>query len=189
MKLKKRQISDVIWIVLAFLLLFTPLGFYARVKVMRLFSFSPEIEKKESYTKLQNYNWNIISIDGRQENLSKSSDSIIVLNFWATWCPPCVAEMPSFIKLHKDYKDKVKFVFLASDEKEKVSAYLEKNAYNIPVFFDPNRAVRPRILDASSLPTTYVIDKSGNILIKEIGFADWNSEKVRTLLDSLLVAP
>lgn len=185
MKLKKGQLSDVIWIVILLLFLFTPIGFHARVQVMRLFSFSPSIENKESYDKLSSYNWQLIDINGQQSNLINSSNQVIIINYWATWCPPCIAEMPSLVALHKDYGDKVKFVFLANDDRDKVESYLVKNNYALPVYFKNTKA--PKELDSSSLPTTYIINKKGEIVLKEIGAADWNTKKLRTLLDNLLL--
>lgn len=184
MKLKKGQLSDVIWIVGILLFLFTPLGFHARVQLMRLSSFSPKIEKQESYRKLTDFNWSFTGLDGERSNLKEAENSVILINYWATWCPPCVAEIPSLVELHKDYGDKVNFIFLANDDKQKVSAYLDKYNYDIPVLFENTDA--PKEINSSSLPTTHIIDKKGNIILEEVGVADWNSQKVRTLLDTLL---
>ncbi|WP_394975817.1 TlpA family protein disulfide reductase [uncultured Croceitalea sp.] len=185
MNFKKGQVSDIIWIVLILLFLFTPIGFHARVQLMRLFSFAPNIENQESYEKLSNLNWELTSLDGEEYNLITSENNVIVINYWATWCPPCVAEMPSLMALHDDYGSKVKFIFLAKDDKEKVKSYLAKNNYEIPVLFEKTKS--PKGLESSSLPTTYILDKRGNIILKEIGAADWNSKKVRELLDNLLL--
>ena len=184
MKLKKGQLSDIIWIVILLFFLFTPIGFHARVQVMRLLSFSPSIEKKESYIKLSNYNWYLTDSNGKQSNFIEHTDKVIFLNYWATWCPPCIAEMPSLVELNKDYGDKVEFVFLANDDKDKVKSYLEKKDYHIPVYFKQTKT--PEELKSSSLPTTFIINKKGDIVIKEVGVADWNSKKVRDLLDNLL---
>ncbi|WP_350291243.1 TlpA disulfide reductase family protein [uncultured Croceitalea sp.] len=185
MKLKKGKLSDAVWVLVILLLLFTPLGFHARVQLMRLFSFSPKVEKQESYQKITNYNWELININGEKVNLTSKKDNVLVINYWATWCPPCVAEMPSLVALYNDYGNKVKFVFLASDDKAKVETYLEKNRYKFPVFFELEKS--PKILQAASLPTTYIIDKSGNVILKEIGAANWNSKPIRALLDSLVI--
>jgi thiol-disulfide isomerase/thioredoxin len=184
MKLKKGQLSDIIWIVLILLFLFTPIGFHARVQLMRLFSFSPKIEKQESYEIVSSYNWELTSHTGEKYNLLSSKNKVIVINYWATWCPPCVAEMPSLVSLYKDYGNRVEFIFLAQDEMEKVKTYLTKKDYEIPVFFENTKS--PKELESSSLPTTYILDKNGNIVLTEVGAADWNSQKVRELLNSLV---
>ena len=93
--------------------------------------------------------------------------------------------MPSLVDLYKDYKDKVQFVFLAHDDKNKVIDYLKKNKFNLPVYFEKTKA--PTALNSLSLPTTYLIDKHSNIVIKEVGAADWDSKKLRNLLDTLLI--
>ena len=184
MKLKKGQLSDIVWIVLILLFLFTPVGFHARVQIMRLFSFSPKIEKQQSYEKVLNYNWGFTDLDGKKHNLLASKNKVTLINYWATWCPPCVAEMPSLVSLYSDYEDRVEFIFLANDKKDKVKSYLLKNKYEIPVLF--KRTQSPKEFDSSSLPTTYILDKRGNIVVKEVGAANWNSDEVRKLLDTLL---
>ncbi len=186
MTLKKGQLSDAIWILLILLFLFTPLGFYAKVQLMRLFSFAPSIEKQETSQKLTDYNWQLVDVEGNQRNFNINRGEVIIINHWATWCPPCIAEMPSLVALHEDYGEKVKFIFLANDDSAKVRSYLNKKDYAIPVFFENTQT--PTTLKASSLPTTYILDKKGNIVLKEIGAADWNAKAVKDLLDTLLVA-
>jgi len=185
MKLKKGQFFDILWIVLILLLLFTPLGFHARVQLTRLISFSPKIEKEQAFNSVSDYNWKLNDLNNTSHNFNASKGRVVLVNFWATWCPPCIAEMPSLAALHKDYGDKVDFLFVAHDKKDKVTAYLKKNNFNFPVYFEKSKA--PEILKSSSLPTTYILDSKGNIVVNEVGAADWNSENLRTLLDSLLV--
>ncbi|GMN11703.1 hypothetical protein MTsPCn9_28860 [Croceitalea sp. MTPC9] len=164
MKLKKGQLSDIIWIVAILLFLFTPIGFHARVQIARLFSFSPKIENQDEYQKVTHFNWNLVDLNGERLEISLENDDVLVINFWATWCPPCIAEMPSLVSLHSDYGNRVKFIFLARDEKDEVNKYLAKREYEIPVFFEIGQS--PDAITTSSLPTTYIIDKKENIVLK-----------------------
>ena len=102
----------------------------------------------------------------------------------ATWCPPCVAEMPSFLKLYEDYGDKVDFFFVANDKKDKVTAFLQKKGYEFPVYFEKSRG--PELLSSNSIPATFILNKSGEIVVDERGVADWNSDSTRALLDTLI---
>jgi len=184
MKLEKKKISNLILIVGAMVLLFTPVGFHLKVMVNRLLSFSPTELKLEDQKLISNYRWQLISNEGETLNFEAEKGKVIVLNVWATWCPPCVAEMPSFQKLYDDYGDKVTFLFVAHDEKEKVNAFLTKKGYTLPVYYE--KSTTPVAFESRSIPITFVISKTGQIIVSETGAADWNSDAFRVSLDSLL---
>ena len=155
-----------------------------QVFVQRLISFSPSEKAEENRETLENYNWNLIQLNGEDFNFSQSKGKVTLVNFWATWCPPCVAEMPSFQKLYDDYGDKVDFYFVTSEKSEKVEKFMKKNEYTLPIFLQKYEA--PEHLQSQALPTTYLISKLGEIVIDETGAADWNSKKMRALLDKQL---
>lgn len=155
-----------------------------QVFVQRLISFSPSEKAETEREILQDYNWNLTQLNEEDANFSQSEGKIIIVNFWATWCPPCVAEMPSFQKLYDTYGSQVDFYFVTSEKPEKVEKFMQKNKYTLPIFFQTAEA--PKQLESSVLPTTYLISKSGEIIIDEEGAADWNSDKMRALLDKLL---
>mgnify|MGYP001109297991 CR=1 FL=1 len=186
MKITKEQISNGIWILAIGLILFTPLGFYPRVWVNKIVAtvLSPSTIDKDEQTTLKDYNWNLVDLDGKQTNLQSKKGEVVVINVWATWCPPCVAELPGFLELYEDYGDKVTFAFVANDEKQKVEAFLKKKEYNLPVYFQASTT--PRELESSSIPVTYILDKQGNIVVDKTGAANWNSDKTRSLLDKLI---
>lgn len=185
MKLSKEQIGNGIWILAVILILFTPVGFHLRVFVGKLFSTSASIVKVEERKTLKNYDWNLIDLDGQRFNFESNRGKVMVVNLWATWCPPCVAELPSLAALHKDYKDKIVFAFVANDKKAKVTSFLEKKGYQLPVYFEASTS--PELLVSESIPATYIISKSGQLVVAEKGVADWNSESTRKLLDKLLL--
>ena len=186
MKITKEQISNLIWIVAIILIVFTPVGFYPRVWVNKIVAtvISPSTVDKDEQTTLKNYNWNLVDLEGKQTNLQSKKGEVVLINVWATWCPPCVAELPGFIELYSDYKDKVTFAFVANDEKEKVRAFLKKKGYELPVYFQASGM--PQELESRSIPVTYILDKKGNIVVDKTGAANWNSDKTRSLLDELI---
>lgn len=155
-----------------------------QVFVQRLISFSPSEKAEENRETLEDYNWNLRQLDSEEVNFSQSKGKVSVINFWATWCPPCVAEMPSFQKLYDTYGEDVDFYFVTSEEPEKVNRFMEKNGYTLPIYIQSYKS--PKALQSNALPTTYLISKSGEIVIEETGAADWNSKKMRSLLDRLL---
>lgn len=92
----------------------------------------------------------------------------VVLNFWASWCPPCKQEMPGFEAMYKKYSDKVEFVMVnmtdgARETKKKASSFIKKQGYTFPVYYDTEQEAAYNY-QAESLPTTYFINRDGEIV-------------------------
>jgi len=169
--------------------MFTPAGMPLRAWLIKGVSYiTSRVEnleiKPDKRLNVGDYNWQLVTTDGQSVNMRDFKGRVILINNWATWCPPCVAEMPSLEKLHEKYKDKIVFLFIAQDKPEKVKLFLEKNHLQIPVYFMQSNM--PRLLESSSIPTTFIIDKKGDIVVKKNGAADWNSSQVYHILDKLL---
>lgn len=186
MKLTKEQISNGIWILAIVLILFTPVGFHVRVWVNKLVAtvISADAVDEEDQVAVANYDWNLVDMSGNRINLKSLKGQVVIINVWATWCPPCVAELPRFVELYADYREKVTFAFVANDEREKVEAFLDKKGYQLPVYFQASTA--PVEMQSSSIPVTFILSKQGKIVVDKTGAANWNSEYVRDLLDQLL---
>jgi len=102
---------------------------------------------------------------------------VVFINFWATWCPPCRAEMPSLDKLYKDLQsdDHLVFLFVNEDEDtQKAIKYIENNNFSIPLY---NRLSVSAEIFSGTLPTTIVLNKEGKIVLKHEGMADYDNEK------------
>ena len=182
--MKKGQIVNILLLLFLGLLLFTPIGFHTKVFINRLISFNPDVLAAEDQSELSSYNWKLQSGTGSRLNFSETKGEVVLINFWATWCPPCVAEMPDLSDLYDDYKEDVVFLFVAHDQKEKVDIFLEKHQYDLPVYYELREA--PMELQTNSLPTTYIISTTGKIVVSEKGAASWNSDQTRKLLDELI---
>ncbi len=128
--------------------------------------------------------WSLATLDGRHVTLGNYRGRVLFINLWATWCPPCRAEMPGIEKLYKDYGDKVVFLMIAGDTPEKVKQYLHDNGYTFPALIQESKAPPP--LQTKSIPTTFIVDKKGNIVLEHKGASKWNAKKIRNLLDKLL---
>ena len=117
-------------------------------------------------------------------NLESLEGEVIFINHWATWCPPCRAEMPSMKALYEDYKDKVEFIFITNESKKLVGNYYKAKGFNFPTY-NPGSRIPPEI-NSNSLPATFILDKNQQVVLQEFGAADWNSNTVRSLLNDLI---
>lgn len=183
-KSKKSTIQNIVFIVLIALLLFSPLGTFVKVHLNRLMAFSPKTIAIKDQKTLSSFEWQLKDVDGKTVSLSTYKGKIIFINFWATWCPPCIAEMPSIQKLYVDYQDKMVFLFVTTDSFDKANAFMVKENLTLPVY---QSVTNPPIeMESSTIPATYLIDQQGNIIVAKIGAANWNSDSFRVKLEELL---
>lgn len=122
--------------------------------------------------------------EGNIVPLSQFKGKVIFMNFWATWCPPCVAEMPAINKLHEEMGDEVAFVMLSMDQNfDKAVSFKERKDYGLPVYELAGQL--PAMYRSSALPTTYVIDADGKLALTHKGMADYNTDEFKNFLNSL----
>jgi len=186
MKKRKFKISDIIFVVFIALLLIpqTRTPIQVALNKLKVAVWSPSVSAMEDQEQVQPFQYAVEDLSGKSKNIAVGQGKVTFLSYWATWCPPCIAELPGIQELYTDYGDKLNFVLLTQEETKKVQRFMTKKGYDLPVYIPQMQA--PEILKSNSLPTNYIIDAQGNITIKETGAADWNSVKVRKLLDELL---
>ncbi len=184
MEFLKKNWSNILFIIIIILLLVPQTRKPIQVAMNRMISFSPSKISVDDRETLENYNWNLVNLQDEPVNFKTSIGEVAVINLWATWCPPCIAEMPSFQKLYDQYGDRVDFYFVSSEEEEKLEKFLAKKNYNLPVFQPLSMA--PIKLQSTSLPTTFVISRHGKIAVHKEGAANWNDEGFKELLEQLL---
>lgn len=184
MKFFKSHWSNLLFLLIIALLIIPQTRKPMQIQMNRLFSFSPSEISENERVELEDYNWKLRDLDGNITNLKQAKGEIIIINFWATWCPPCIAEMPSLQDIFDRYGKKVNFFFVSSESTDRLKSFLSKKGYHLPVFQSVSEA--PELLQSNSLPTTYVLSKTGEIVVKKTGAADWNSEAFHKLLKELL---
>lgn len=124
--------------------------------------------------------WLLQDMKGNTLAFSSFEGKPVFLNFWATWCPPCKAEMPSILELKQEMGDKVELVLVSYEDPEKVRVFLADNAWDLPVYFPLTEI--PSQLKASALPSTFIIDSKFRIVHRSKGMSDWASQEVKSLL-------
>lgn len=131
---------------------------------------SDQIRIKPSIAKTKAIDFKLKDLDGNEVSLSSLKGKKVFLNFWATWCPPCKAEMPEIEKLYQETKDS-DLVILAVDIGENlntVKPFINENKYNFKVLLDYDQSVASQY-NIASIPTSYFIDADGNIVSTHIG--------------------
>ncbi|WP_458626161.1 TlpA family protein disulfide reductase [Winogradskyella sp. PC D3.3] len=185
-KMTKNRIYNVIAILLISLFVIPQTRQPIQVFFHKGFSYinkSSFIDKDQRKT-INNLNWNLVSDSGKKFDFNATKGKVVLINFWATWCPPCIAEMPSLQELYKDYGDKVIFLFVTNDDFDTVETFKTKRDFTFEVFTPLSEV--PENLRAHSIPRTFILNKTSEIVIDESGAVNWNSPTVRKQLDELL---
>lgn len=144
---------------------------------------TPKTELAENDIVDARYNVPLITVDEELFDFSTLKGKTIFMNFWATWCPPCIAEMPNIQKLYNDIgdNDDIAFVMVSLDEDMDVArAFLKRKKLDMPVYF--LTGPKPGIYDSSVVPTTYVISPEGKIVSKRQGMANYNTTKFKNFM-------
>ena len=125
----------------------------------------------------------------RSRSLADYKGQVVLLNVWATWCPPCREEMPSIEKLQHEFGPQgLKIVAVSVDEPgaaDKVREFAKELGLTFEILHDPSRAIDAQY-QITGWPETFVIGREGTIRRKVIGAADWNSDANRALIRGLL---
>lgn len=153
---------------------------------VKAFVVDPSIKDDGKLIPENDFNWSLQEIDGSKINLSQSKSKVIFINLWATWCPPCVGEMPEIQALYDRFKDNknIDFYLITNDKISKIKSFIEKRGYTFPVYHSLSDT--PISFRTRSIPTTFVISKSGKIVIQKTGAANWGGNKMIKIVDELI---
>ncbi len=132
-----------------------------------------------------NYDWTVQSLDGQELKMAELKGNVIVLNYWATWCPPCRAEMPSLQRLYDTMKaDGIEFVFVSEEDPDAVRKFIQEKGYTFPVYTMASE--RPEDFKGRGIPDTFILSKDGKIAFRHIGSAKWDDQTSIDFIKSLL---
>jgi len=185
--LTKKNIFNSLFIVLVLGILFIPSAKAFVIQgLMEIGLFNPNVEKKALPVTADLSHIQFKDAKGKIINLEALRGKVIFLNFWATWCPPCLAEMPSVNRLYEQFKNDSDVVFLmidADSDFAKAQAYMDRKKYKLPVYTFASQL--PKELFKGSLPTTIVFDKKGRISFNEEGAANYSNSKFIAFIKQL----
>ncbi|WP_085815043.1 TlpA disulfide reductase family protein [Geoanaerobacter pelophilus] len=127
-------------------------------------------------------------LSGKQVQLSSLKGKVVLVNFWATWCPPCREEIPSMVKLNQVMQGKnFQMLAISVDEggQQAVQEFFRQNGVSLPALFDTDGSVSRRY-GTTGVPETFIVDGKGMIRKKVIGGVDWSAPEVLQYLEGLM---
>lgn len=135
-------------------------------------SSAPLAYTAASTAKVQAPKFTLTDIEGRRLSLSDYRGKVVILDFWAPWCPPCKREIPDFIALQKQYESRgLQIIGIGLDQQENVASFARENGINYPVLIGDDD-ISKLYGGISGIPTTFIIDKEGNVSSRFEGFND-----------------
>ena len=186
--LKKRGLSILFYALLIIFIVSPSAKSWLLEQLISIGLFNASIGKTESLNKISaNIDFTYLDGEGNKLTIASLKGKIVIINFWASWCPPCRAEMPSLEGLYKKLRGDDRFVFLFINEDEnktKSAVYLDKNNFIIPVYSRSGEI--SSAVFSGTLPTTIVLDKSLKVVFKYEGMAGYNTDKFIQQLKELL---
>ena len=181
----KKNLKNILFVIAIALLIIPQTRKPIQVFLQKIIAYvKPVTINNEKNTRITDYNWKLTDETNTVFNFEDTKGKVVLVNFWATWCPPCIAEMPSLQALYNDYNEKIVLLFVTTDFYSEINPFMQKNKYTFKVHRPASDY--PAYFNISTIPRTFLIDKNGTIIIDESGAANWNSDKIRTTIDNLL---
>jgi thiol-disulfide isomerase/thioredoxin len=186
-ELKEWGIFAAVLLTLYFTGLHTEVAAFAQRMVLATGVANPKIERVVDGAEQIQYNFSLTDINGKEVAFSSLQNKVIFVNLWATWCAPCIAEMPGISSLYERYRTNEEIAIIminVESEKDKVRKFIDKKGYEFPVYFT-NQSGLPKSFQSNSIPTTLVIDKTGMITYKKAGMANYDADSFKDYLYKL----
>lgn len=163
------------------------LGLVALALVLALEAPHPHVDAPEPSEEVPNFTF---TLNGRTQELRDLRGQVVLLNFWATWCPPCVAEMPSLERLHQRMNGRGLLVLGISVDADPAvyQNFLRQYEITFPNYRDPERAIST-LYGTFMYPESYIIDRQGRLVRKFIGPLEWDDPQVLDFLNRVLESP
>jgi peroxiredoxin len=165
------------------------------IQLCLLFVFAPAFADSDPWKALEierlaeapASNFTLSALEGGYVKLSDFKGRVVLINFWATWCLPCKAEMPSMERTYAKYKDQGLTILAVNmrEEGEKVKEFVKDKKFSFPILLDTKGRVSYQY-QVKSIPVTYIVNKEGKAVGKVSGVREWEGEHVDALVVELL---
>lgn len=133
-----------------------------------------DADADEEETKKADLNWMLLDANGQRIHLEDYRGKTLFINLWATWCAPCVAEMPDIHELYQKTNDQVVFFMISVDaDKEKMRSFIKRKDYQFPIY--TQASARPESFATKSIPTTFVVSPEGKIVFMRKGMSSYDN--------------
>ena len=161
----------------------TPVFGFIQGLILKTGIIQPSLE--DDNTVNADYDFILIDEEGHKVPFAEFKDKVVFVNFWATWCPPCVAEMPDIQGLYEEVgSGNIAFVLISSDDSfQKAKDFVKRKEFNFPIY--QLASPLPKVYDYSAIPTTYVISSEGKIVVSKSGMAKYNTNRFKKFLTEL----
>ena len=170
-------------------------GYYKDLSVMYLNEVidAPELKKpssREMKVTTIDFESNMLQFSDLEDNIFSIQNfkgKNLFINYWATWCNPCLAEMPYMAELYERYKDEedIIFLYLSREKLETIKDYIpkDKSLQQLPIY---KIVTDDEFFATSGIPTTFIVNSDGEVIVKDLGTAFWNDESVFKFIDNLI---
>lgn len=153
-------------------------NFLITLMVFIIISFFIFTGCKSSYS-----DFTLMDLDGNEISLSDFNRKVLILNFWATWCPPCREEIPDFVEVYNEYESKdVQFIGVSNEDISTLKSFVEDYDVSYPILIDDANIMGK--WGISAIPTTFVFDKNGQIIFKNVGMM--TGEQLKNIIEDEL---
>ena len=190
-----RLVANIVSIGLIVLLLLPTGRAWLQQGLMKIGFFKPDLQQRDASSKpaeekpsaTSRYaTVSFLNDEGKSVRISDLEGKVVFVNFWATWCPPCKAEMPSIQVLKDKFKDNDQVVFLLVEiegAKEKAHDFMQQGQMDLPLYYPESQI--PEEWLGGAIPTTVILDKTGKMATRHEGMADYSSSEVIEFINSL----
>lgn len=192
-KNKKKVRSIIEWgILIAIVLVLYLTGWHTQIigtlqrGILATGLITPDIPQDTSDFETANLDFYFTNQNGTLQSLSDFKGDLIFMNIWATWCPPCIAEMPSINSLYSHFEndDNISFILVSMDDDfEKAKEFMASRGYDLPIYH--YRSKERDTYQSSAIPTTYIISPESKIVLQKEGYAKYDTEEFRSFLGKL----
>lgn len=180
------KITDLLFILLVIAMLIPASRREIRLVAARLTASSPKAihEEKQEVVSEQTYNWTLYDLEGNKVPFRQFRGQAIFLNFWASWCAPCIAEKPEIQALYDQFGSEAAFVLVSDESPERIRQFMETRGFDMPVYI--RRGGAPPDFASGTIPVSFVIAPDGRIVIRKTGASKWNSSSMQSLMRELI---